>query len=88
MAGDTASPCARCFAVLAPAHKHLRPVVRDDVYQEFTFVSHAVHPCPLPPDAGSDILASRSECSLAGQDTLSERFPRFVAYPQLLVGYG
>jgi hypothetical protein len=31
----------------------------DDVYREFTCVHHTIDPSPLPPDAGSDTLASR-----------------------------
>jgi len=81
MAGDTASPRSRCVAILAPARKHLWPVVRDDVYQEFTYVSHAVHPGPLPPDAGSDIFASRSGCSRIGTGYVVGALPTVCCLP-------
>jgi hypothetical protein len=80
--------CARCIAVLATARKHLRPLLNNDVYRGFTFVSHAVHPCPSPPDAGRYVLSSRSGCPLSRWDTLSEGFRRFVALPPYLLGYG
>ena len=59
MAGDWAAPAPAALPILAAAQKHLRPVVPDDVYREFTYVSHAVHSCPLPPDAGSETVSSR-----------------------------
>lgn len=45
--------------VLGQAGKHLRPVTFDDVYREFTYVHHAIHSGPSPPDAGRYTIASR-----------------------------
>jgi hypothetical protein len=55
-------PCTRYGALLAQAEKHLWPVASDDVYREFTYVHHTIHPGPSPPDAGRYTVPSRFGC--------------------------
>src|SRR5262245_4286381 len=55
-------PCARYSALLAQACQHLWLVLYHDVYQEFTYVHHTIHPAPSPPDAGRYTLSSRFGC--------------------------
>jgi hypothetical protein len=55
-------PCTRSSALLAQACQHLRLVAHHDVYREFTYVHHTIHPAPSPPDAGRYTLPSRFEC--------------------------
>ena len=55
-------PCARYSAILAQACQHLWLVPVDDVYQEFTYVHHTIHPAPSPPDAGRYTVPSRFGC--------------------------
>ena len=74
----TSAPAALPF--LATANQHLWPLVIDDVYREFTSVSHIGHPCPLPPDAGSETTPSRFGPSF--------RTGYFVGGLIILPGYG
>ena len=55
-------PCARSSALLAQASQHLWLVLYHDVYQEFTYVHHTLHPAPSPPDAGRYTVSSRFGC--------------------------
>jgi len=88
MTGEQEAPVPAALPFWPRPVKHLEPARLNDVHREFAYASHAVHPRPSPPEAGSYALASRFERPLAGWDTWSERFPRFVTSPQLLVGYG
>jgi hypothetical protein len=55
-------PCTRSSALLAQACQHLRLVAHHDVYREFTYVHHTIHPAPSPPDAGRYTVPSRFKC--------------------------
>src|SRR5712691_12642831 len=48
--------------LLAQASQHLWLVNFDDVYREFTWVHHTIHPGPSPPDAGRYTVPSRFGC--------------------------
>ena len=61
---ECGNPCARFVTFwFRPTHleggKHHQPVRPDDVYREFTFVSHAIHHSPSTPDAGVYAFPSR-----------------------------
>ena len=47
---------------LAQASQHLWLVAFHDVYREFTYVHHTIHPGPLSPDAGRYTVPSRFGC--------------------------
>jgi len=55
-------PCTRYGALLAQADKHLWLVAFYDVYREFTYVHHTIHPVPSPLDASSYTVPSRLWC--------------------------
>jgi hypothetical protein len=55
-------PCTRSSALLAQAWQHLRLVAHHDVYREFAYAHHTLHPAPSPPDAGRYTVPSRFRC--------------------------
>src|SRR5580700_477590 len=64
MTGDAAAPVPAALPFLVAARKHLGPFAANDDYREFTYVGHAVHASPLPPDAGSETGSSQFRPSL------------------------
>jgi hypothetical protein len=54
-----ARPYTRYSALLAQASQHLRLVSSYDVYREFTYVHHTIHPAPSPLDASRYAVPSR-----------------------------
>lgn len=60
----------------------------DDVYQEFAYANHIVHPGPFPPDAGRYTSASRFQCQpYSCGIRCPKAIQRFVTAPHYLVGY-
>src|SRR5713101_3056423 len=72
-------PCTRYGAILAQASQHLWLVPVDDVYREFTYVNHTIHPAPSPPDAGRYTAPSRlwrqpGDCGYCVRGHLTARY--------------
>jgi hypothetical protein len=79
--------CTRYSAILAQASQHLWLVPVDDVYQEFTYVHHTIHPAPSPPDAGRYTATSRFWCQSMTVGTLSGGIRQRVTLLPYPVGY-
>jgi hypothetical protein len=80
-------PCTRSSAFLAQAWQHLWLVAHHDVYREFAYAHHTMHPAPSPPDAGRDTVPSRFRCQSVTVGTVSAGFVRVVTFPHICVGY-
>ena len=88
MKGECKAPLPAALPILAQAYQRLWPVLTDDVYREFTYISHAGHSCPLPPRRWQLPTTSRIAGPVSGQDTFSESSGRFVTLPPYLLEYG
>src|SRR5215831_16687493 len=64
--------------LLAQAWQHLRLVAHHDVYREFAYAHHALHPAPSPPDAGRYTVPSRFRCQSMTVGTVSASAVRVV----------
>jgi hypothetical protein len=62
-------------------------VLVNDVYQEFAYASHTIHPSPAPRDARRYTLASQLPRQPVAVGTLSEGNQPVVACPPHLLGY-
>jgi hypothetical protein len=80
-------PCTRSSAFLAQAWQHLWLVAHHDVYREFAYAHHTMHPAPSPPDAGRDTIPSRFRCQSVTVGTVSAGSVRGVTFPHICVGY-
>ena len=80
-------PCTRYSALLAQASQHLGLVAHHDVYREFAYAHHTIHPAPSPPDAGRYTIPSRFRCQSVTVGTVSEGSARVVTFPHIFVGY-
>ena len=72
-------PCTRYSAFLAQAYQHLGLGAHHDVYREFTYVHHTIHPAPTPPDASRGTLPSRfryqsGDCGYCVRGHLTARY--------------
>jgi hypothetical protein len=80
-------PCTRYGALLAQAWQHLWLGAHHDVYREFAYAHHTIHPAPSPPDAGRYTVPSRFRCQSVTVGTVSAGSVRVVTFPHICVGY-